>query len=745
MTTRRIACILGAGLFLTVLLLFGGLRTTAFAQSADDLYQPGPDPIAPALPSGDLRPGDVLGRPEAPLPSPEATDKDKDGNGKDDLDMLDMDLKQLSQVAVKAPSMALEVSSVSKTQSTVGKSPAAVFVITSEMIRRSAANNIPDLLRLVPGLEVARIDAHSWAISSRGFNGRFANKLLVLVDGRTIYTPMYAGVYWDVQDVLLEDIERIEVIRGPGGTLWGANAVNGVINIITKRTQDTQGTYLSSGGGNEDLNLNEFRYGGQLRDDMYYRLYGRSSEHDSGWLAGGAHDDWRDGCAGFRVDWEPDRDKSNLITVQGDYYVAREGVQATIVTPNPPTYSSSIIEDEQPTGGNVVARWTHQFNDESDWVLQAYFDQFRRWTSVWTQNITTYDIDFQHRFPLELRRRHDLIWGTNFRQIHDRESMYSFNADFDPLERTMNLFGMFVQDQITLVDERLFFIAGSKFEQNSFTGFEYQPSGRVLYTPDEQHSLWAAVSRAVRTPDRYDDNGYLTGPAQPFFPPFNRFFPRYEGDSNVISEDMMAYEIGYRAQPTERFAYDIALFFNRYDNIIAFQFGEMSDWYMDQGQLIIPAFELNAARMDTWGIEVSTDYNMTERWRLSAAYTFLNMELALPNGMLISSYADPGFNPCNQARLMSHWDLGEKWQFDMIVRYVDSLAGPVLYSGPPWVDSYVTMDLRLAWIHSKHLEVSVIGRNLLDNHHQEMLDYGSPMYVNTEVERSVFGRMTWRY
>jgi len=743
MIVGRIPRLIGSVL-LSILLLCGLPVTVGFAQSPPSLRQPGSDPVAPSLTSRERDLNGQASSEAAPSPDASAQDKDKK-NDNGDLDMLDMDLKQLSKVAVNAPSLNLEVSSVAKTESTVGRSPAAIYVITSEMIRRSAANNIPDLLRLVPGLEVARIDAHSWAISSRGFNGRFANKLLVLVDGRQIYTPIFAGVYWDVQDVLLEDIERIEVIRGPGGTLWGANAVNGVINIITKHTKDTQGAYITAGGGNEDLELDAFRYGGCLRDDMTYRIYGRHGEHDSGWAPAGGHDDWRDACAGFRLDWEPDRDKSNLFTVQGDYYVAREGVMANVITPDPPNYFTTVLEDEQPTGGNVVARWTHQFSDDSDWVLQTYFDQFRRWTSVWTQNVNTFDVDFQHRFPLELRRRHDLIWGANYRQIHDRESYYPFNAGFVPAERTFGLFGMFVQDQITLVDDRLFFIAGSKFERNTYTGFEYQPSGRLLYTPDEKHSFWGAISRAVRIPDRYDEDGYLTVYAQPYLPPFNRFFPRYEGDRDVLSEDMMAYEIGYRAQPQKNFAYDIALFFNRYDNVIAYQIGT---WYGDEGQLIVPFYEQNIAKMDTWGVEVNVDYDVSERWRLSAAYTFLNMDLSLnPDWQTyqISSYAQPGFNPRNQVRLISHWDLGRRWEFDLVGRYVDSLEGPLGYSGAPYVPAYVTMDLRLAWVPNEHLEVSVIGRNLLDNHHPEMLDYGAPLYFNTEVESSVFARMTWRY
>ncbi|MBN2216055.1 MAG: TonB-dependent receptor [Pirellulales bacterium] len=731
MMVRRIVKSLGK-LILVIFLVAQGLITIGGAQGPVDLYQPGPDPVAPSLPAQDLAPGEENGQ---------VADK-KDGNG--DLDMLDLDPKQLSQVVAKAPMMDIEVSSVSRTQSSVGKSPAAIFVITPEMIRRSAATNIPDLLRLVPGLEVARIDAHSWAISARGFNGRFANKLLVLVDGRTIYTPIFAGVYWDVQDVLLEDIERIEVIRGPGGTLWGANAVNGVINIITKRAKDTKGTYIAVGGGTEEHALNAFRYGGQFSDDMQYRIYGRQGEYDSGWAPGGANDDWRQGCAGFRVDWEPGRAKKDLFTVQGDYYVAREGLQATTFWYNAP-YINNTLEDEKPTGGNLVARWTHKVNDDSDWVLQTYFDQFRRQTSAWTQNVDTFDVDFQHRFPMELRRRHDIIWGANFRQIHDREITDNFNAGFDPATRTTDLFGMFVQDQITLAEDRLFFIAGSKFEHNDYTGFEYQPSGRLLYTPDDTHTFWGAVSRAVRTPDRYDENGFLTAWPQwyPFWDP-PQYYPRFEGNPDLKSEDMMAYEIGYRAQPSERFGYDIALFYNKYDNIILF---DLVGNDVDHGQLILLWQEFNGGRMDTWGVEINTDYQVSERWRLSAAYTFLNMDLEYYPGPFIqvSSYTMPGFNPQNQARLISHWDLSRAWQFDMIVRYVDSLKGPIGNAGPPYVPSYITMDLRLGWAPSKYVEFEVIGRNLLDNHHAEMLDYGAPVYADTEVERSVFGRMTLRY
>ncbi|MCX7427105.1 MAG: TonB-dependent receptor [Planctomycetia bacterium] len=656
-------------------------------------------------------------------------------SGKPAGGILDMDIEQLAKTPVVVPSMDIPVTLVAKEESTVGRSAAAVFVITNEMIRRSGANNIPDLLRLVPGLEVARVDAHDWAISSRGFNGVYSNKLLVLIDGRTVYSPLFSGVYWDIQDLLLEDIERIEVIRGPGGTLWGANAVNGVINIISKKAKDTQGALVTYGGGSEDHALGGFRVGGAIGKDLHYRVYGKHREEAAGFNPGGPdYDAWRQGRAGFRADWEPDRDKSNLVTVQGDYYIGGDGTIGEDVTPFPP-YSRTTVDEDVPTGGNVLARWTHVYDADSDWMLQTYFDRARRADISWSEALNTFDVEFQHRFPLA--ERHKVIWGTDYRQVHDDVGCDGFGWNLTPPQRTTGRFDVFVQDEIVLVEDRLSFTVGSKFEHNDYTGFEYQPSGRVLYTPDKKHSLWGAVSRAVRTPSEFERDGFITDPPEPMEKSPYQYFPRWEGPL-LHSEDLMAYEIGYRAQPEKRFAYDLALFYNVYENLLAFreedwfpeQHGEYEDW-------IAPIQGVNGMRGESYGVEVAGQWTMSDAWRLSGSYSFLRMHLHAYEGILPDSECQEGYSPHNQVRFLSSWDLGHRWQFDLTARYVDSLSG----LGTP---EYTTMDARLAWQPNKRFEFAVIGRNLLDDHHPEF-GPSSYFYHTTEVKRSVFGKVTWRY
>ena len=445
-----------------------------------------------------------------PAAAPVSSNAAAAGKSGDIDSLLNLDIDQLAKTPVAVPSMDIPVTSVTKEASTVGRSAAAVYVITQEMIHRSGANNVPDLLRLVPGMEVARIDAHTWAISSRGLTDRYANMLLVLIDGRSVYTPLVGAVYWDVQDVMLEDVDRIEVIRGPGGTLWGDNAVNGVVNIITKKAKDTQGVLATYGGGTENLGLGAFRYGGNFGENLNFRLYGKQFENASGYIPDGyGNDAWRQGRAGFRADWEPGRDKKNLMTVQGDYYVGAEGIVEQVAIPNPP-YNDPFIGNQIPTGGNLLARWTHTYDDDSDWSVQTYLDRVQSASPFQKYNITTYDTEFQHRFPLT--DRHKIIWGSDFRQYHDDIAVDGFYTGFDPLQRTVNLFSVFVQDEIELVDDRFFFTVGTKLEHNDFTGFEYQPMPESCIRPTRsirgggrfrgRSALRRSSSRTVSSPIR---------------------------------------------------------------------------------------------------------------------------------------------------------------------------------------------------------------------------------------------------
>ncbi len=425
--------------------------------------------------AGDGATGDPLGQPK------ESAANAADDADADDLDSLldaaDKGIEQLGRVDVsaarEAPALAAEVTSVARQPSTIGKTPAAVFVITQDMIRRSGVNNIPDLLRLVPGLEVARIDANSWAITSRGFNSLYAKHLLVQIDGRAVYTQFFSGVVWGIQDLVLQDIERIEVVRGPGATVWGANAVNGVINIITKNAADTQGPLAYGGTGTEERGFSTFRYGGQLGEDFSYRVYGKQFERDGGYFFGDEADDWRQARAGFRADWTPTPD--DLVTFQGDIFDGKAGqLQNTTVAGFP--FLALEAFDQHDFGENCLVRWTHVVDDDSDWAIQCYYDRWARENPHVDLAQETADFDAQYRFPLGYR--HNVICGAGYRQIDDH-FFGDFTLSLDPQYRNTNLFSAFVQDEIMLSEDLWYAIVGTKWLHNDFSGPEWQPTVRL--------------------------------------------------------------------------------------------------------------------------------------------------------------------------------------------------------------------------------------------------------------------------
>ncbi|MBN2025029.1 MAG: TonB-dependent receptor [Pirellulales bacterium] len=642
-------------------------------------------------------------------------------------DILDMDIDQLGKVDVKVPSMDVEVTSVAKHESTVGRSPAAVFVISNEMIRRSGATSVPEVLRLAPGVNVARVNSYTWAISIRGAQGRFANKLLVLIDGRTVYNQYCSGVYWDAQDLLLEDVERIEIIRGPGGTLWGANAVNGVINVITKKAQDTQGALVQTGGGNLDKSISSVRVGGNNGQGLNWRIYGRHFERGHELHPTFDYDDWRMGHGGFRVDYDLDRHGQDTLTVLGDYYGGNVGNFGARMFPTPP-YFEPYTEDEGVTGANLLWRWTHKFSDDSDYTIQMYYDRTFRDSYAFKQETTAFDVEFQHRFPLTDRQQ--CIWGLDSRQIHNRMPNSTFLVTMVPPADTYRLFSGFIQDEITLREDELFFTVGTKLENNSYTGFEVQPSARLLWAPDKKHAVWGAVSRAVRLPSRVErDSIFRYGPWFVADPP-STAFQQYNPYRDVKSETLMAYELGYREQTTERFAWDVALFFNVYEEMIGPRSG---DRYVGPGYWIYPVIHDNAGRGHTYGFEWAAQWAVSDTWRLDGSYSFLRSYewwAADAGSMGIEGY------PRNQARLGAQWDLGNRWQADAGFRYVDTIVGQS-------IPDYFTMDLRLAWTPRRDLEVAVVGTNLLDQGHPEF-NLVSAAYGAMDVRRTVFAQLTWR-
>jgi len=615
--------------------------------------------------------------------------------------------------------MNIEITSVSKRPQKLQEASAAVFVITQEDIRRSGATSIPEALRMVPGLQVARIDASKWAVTSRGFNSRFSNKLLVLLDGRSAYTPLFSGVYWHTQDTLLEDIDRIEVIRGPGATLWGANAVNGVINIITKHSKDTQGGMVTAGGGTEERAFGSVRYGGKSDENTWYRAYAKYFNRDEAVFPSGdnASDDWQALRGGFRMDRKVrGRD---FLTLQGDIFDGNSGEEISLPTPTGVRTFDHTIDFK---GANLVGRWERTLSDDSNFALQVYYDRADFDTEPVNTARDTFDIDFHHESLLG--EVHEIIWGLGYRFTRDKIDNAS-STMFMPDRNNDNLWSAFVQDNISLFEDSLCFILGSKFEHNDYTGFEIQPNIRFIWTPKESHSLWAAVSRAVRTPSRgeRDVMTYYSFPAQGIG------FWAY-GNDDFDSEDLMAYELGYRIMPLAQLSLDIATFYNSYDNLRTIELGgRLPDLRLDVD---------NKMKGSTYGVELAIDWRMVKWWRLTGAYTFLRMQLDL-----YGDSTDPasknaeGENPHHQASIRSSMDLGENLELDVWARYMDNLPSQN-------VPSYVTLDVRLGWKLQKDLELSLVGQNLLDSQHPEFFSEILET-TPTEVKHGVYGKITWRF
>jgi iron complex outermembrane recepter protein len=648
------------------------------------------------------------------------------------LDMADKDIAQLSQVKISSgttgsPSLDVPVTTASRQKSTVGRTPAAIFVITNEMIRRSGAKTIPDVLRMAPGVEVAQITSNEWAITIRGFNQRFANKLLVQIDGRVVYTPVFGGVYWDEQDLLLEDVDRIEVIRGPGATIWGSNAVNGIINIVTKRAKDTQGVYLESGTGTEELGYTGMRYGGALNDDMQYRFYGKWFERGAGFdPTGEAFDDWRQARGGFRTDWK--LDEEDAITFQGDYYNGYSGEKQILPLFVDP-YRDVTHQNRHVSGSNALLRWTHTIDEESDWAVQLYYDHSgTHWIPRGlVEDCDTFDLDFQRQFPIG--PSHDWIWGFGFRNIRDNIPLTpSFGAI--PPSRSYKIISYFVQDRITLKEDRWYLTLGSKFEHNDFTNFEYQPTVRLLWTPDDRRSVWGAVSRAVRLPTRGEMQGYDIGPALTTVPV--PLLPYMFGNPYLISEELLAYELGCREQTTKRFSWDLALFLHDYAHL---ESTTIFDPIPGPGDtFFLPFCFENHMKGKVYGFEWSANYALTEQWKFQGSYSFLVMDLQAVDPL---SELLEGQSPRNQFYLQSSWDLGKNWELDVIGRYVDTLPAD-------FVPSYFAGDVRLAWRPRKNFEWSIVGRNLLAGNHQE---FGNDYIFggqHTEVQEMVYTQLIWR-
>jgi iron complex outermembrane receptor protein len=590
----------------------------------------------------------------------------------------------------------IEISSVSKKKESLSAAAAAVFVITQEDIRRSGYTSVPEVLRLAPNLQVARIDASQYAITARGFNENTTNKLLVLIDGRTVYTPLFSGVFWDVQDVMLQDIERIEVISGPGGTLWGSNAVNGVINIITRSAHATQGTLLNAGVGTQERG-GAARHGGKLNDNTAFRVYAKGFERDGTERANGtdAHDRWHKQQAGFRLDSDDAGDK---FTLQGDLYDGES--------------DQRVGSDKTFSGVNLLGRWNHALGGDDSLQVQAYFDRTRRdYPGLFREQLDTYDLDIQHRF--RWRQGHDIVWGGGYRVMEDSVEN-SASLAFLPTQRSLKLANLFGQDSIALADA-LKLTLGIKLEHNSYTGTETQPSARLAWKLDEKSLFWSSVSRAVRTPSRIDAE---------FFVPANAPF-RLIGNEDFESEELIAYEVGYRADPTAKLSFSVSAFYNDYDKLRSVE--------LSPGGL--PFVLGNKMRGNTYGVEMWGNYRVNDWWRLSAGYNYLKKDLELASDSSDTSSLDNSeTDPRYQFSLRSSMNLPRNVELDLTLRSVGGLSSSE-------VPSYTELDARLGWMITKGVSLSVSGFNLLDREHPE---FGS-LPTRSEFRRSVYMEVSWQF
>ena len=604
----------------------------------------------------------------------------------------------------------VEVTLVAGRAEKLSGSPSAIQVVTGEDIHRSGASSLPEALRLAMNLQVAQVNSHDWAVTARGFNNTSANKLLVMIDGRSVYTPLYAGVFWQEQNVMLEDIDRIEVVSGPGATLWGANAVNGVINIVTKSAKDTQGTLISGGGGSLLNGFGSFRYGDKIGENLFFRLYGMGFDRGPTRKSTGERgtDDWYLGQGGFRMDWIPGGAGNRTFTLEGNGY----GGELNTKSPNITDINSQ----------NLLGRWSQQLSEGSDITVQTYWDRTdRRVPNSYAEKLNTYDLTFQH--SLQIGERQRALWGGGYRLMADRiDNINPAALSFLPAKRDLQLFSGFVQDEITLVRDKLTLTLGTKLEHNSYSGFEPQPSGRLAWKMTENQTLWGAVSRAVRSPSRIDAD--LTAPVVNFAGNSGRL----DSNPNFDSEKLLAFELGYRVRPQERIALSLATFYNCYDDLRS----------LDQIATNIVILD-NHFQGETWGVELVADWQANSWWRWRAGYDYFHKHLSPASPIAVPTVRE-GNDPHHVFKLQSIMTFSglfkdkDRFQFDVTGRYCDALPDPN-------VPSYISCDVRLAWAWKDRLEIAVVGQNLLDNQHPE---FGA-LATRQEIPRSVFGKVTLKF
>lgn len=634
----------------------------------------------------------------------------------------------------------VEVTTASKEPVDVWHTPAAIYVITHDDIMRSGATSIPEALRLAPGVEVARIDANKWSIGIRGFGTRLSRSVLVIIDGRTVYSTLFDGTYWEVQNTLMDEIDRIEVIRGPGGTIWGPNAVNGIINVITKKTQDTHGGLFNAGGGNEEQGFANTRYGGGS-DSFSYRVYGmgfnRSSEYHSD---GRNFDAWQAGQAGFRMDWNPNQ--RDTFTLQGDLYDEAAGESVAAATYVPP--SEKIIDaDARLSGGNILARWQRVLGEGDDVQVQLYYDRTNRYEPNFGELRDTFDVDYLQRH--RLTKRHELSWGLGARASRGHELEIVSGLTFVPNQRTDQLYTAFFQDEISLVENRLSVQVGTKLLRTNYTGFQWEPSVRLLWTPTKTQTVWAAFTHAVRTPSDVERDFNLSsylGTAPDGLP----YFARFNANPNFESEQLNGWELGYRRAIGSKIYVDIAGFYNHYRDLLSEEITGPS-YVVVTPQLtyfLLPAQFRNGLLGETTGFEIAPEWKPTNFWRLRGSYSFLH--LGLEKTATSMDIGTPpiidGSSPKHQVSVLSGFDLPKKTTLDLDYRYVSALPGQTAGAPPQMVRSYSTANVNFSWTVNRHLRFSAAGLNLFQPYHAEYAGDPGPL---VQIKRSAFGQITWNY
>jgi iron complex outermembrane receptor protein len=615
----------------------------------------------------------------------------------------DMSIEELANV---------EITSVSKKRESLADAPASIYVITNDDIRRSGATSLPEALRLAPNLQVAQPNAGAYGITARGQSGNSngaPNKLLVLIDGRSVYTPLYSGVFWDVQDVMLEDVERIEVISGPGGTLWGSNAVNGVINVITRSSHDTQGVLVAGSIGTRGSE-GAFRQGGELGNGGTFRVYGKYSDHDHTETASGTSitDAWHKTQVGFRADWDGVQDQ---VAVIANAYEARLGQPAPgalhITGVNP------VLGTVSASGINLTTNWTHQLEGGSSLNLQAYYDHTTRDVPpFFDETLDIFDVQLQHTLkPIGM---HSIVWGGGYRYGKD-DVVNGPIISFLPAKVNQEWINIFAQDEMALRDD-LRLIIGARVERNPYTGNEFLPNARLAWTPVAGHMFWTAASRTVRAPSRLDVDLYYPSGGPPYI---------LRGGPNVVSEVAKVYEVGYRGTLSSKLSWSVTAFHNIYDNLQT-QETDPSGTFVTFGSMMAG----KSTGVETWGT-----YQATPDWRLSAGLTLLDEDLWLKAGSNASptTPAISGRNPEHTWSLRSAWNLTPNCQLDVGARRIGALTSPD-------VPAYTAVDARVGWKLNRNLELAIVGQNLFGTQHGEY----NPVTTRSELPTAVSVTLLWR-